>query len=912
MTEGLGEVPRDFEQFCTLRQPAALGQIAEKLARDFLAPVARYTGFEPAAAAIDDIAGWIGKAASDEEKAWILVHGAFLAAVDEIMEDSGLHGEVKTSIDPEHLLQQGGHRLDLTEILVPPNFIDNPKRLPLLEPAEKALAAALEAIDVPGTEARSVAGRLPSHFVYALAKLWQDHPAGFEALQNLLEHPLARASRQERAWDLYRAFLDRDLDRPLFGEPITLRQLYQPLSAYWSEKPETTPKSPQGDERSIRHIVDLAETFNGWLEEPYNERTALRVLCGGPGSGKSSFVKIWASTPLGGEAPLPTILLPLQWLNSYDLEREVGIYTREHGFEHNPLDADFRPKKLLLILDGLDELDAADKRGREAASALITAAQKLVTQVQNNCKLRILLAGRTVIVEALQGELADPRQIFHVLGYALTKEEQHATDTDAIRWADETRLPQGERREAWWKAWQGLKGTETDGAPITVTENAQLAELSCQPLLNHLMAISGLETLGADVTINDIYARLLDKVRARVWGSGKQIPIADRLTPDEFQRVFESIGLALWQSGGGRTTTLETIAEIAKAERLEKQLAIVKEEKDSGALALLTAFYFRQVEGKGRESFELTHKSFGEYLAAKRILRLTEKLRSDLNGDHIDEEEGCKRWFGRTHGARITFEILGFLRGEFQSLGLDELKDLRAALIKIFDHNLGHGMPVKGDGSRAVRTHADNAELALLASIGAASRAILGKVENLPKEEQADAVRWQPAWTDTASERNRHNLDDLLRRLQHDTAGDPIPLHSLTGISIIGEAVQSSLASASLFVADAKLANLSFADLSFADLSGADLTRANLTRANLSAADLTRANLTRANLSRANLSRADLRHANLSDADLSGANLRGDGLFGPARGLTREQLLSARSLKGARLPEEFADLEEPL
>ena len=719
MTQGLGEAPRDYEQFYTLRQPEALGQVAEKLTSDFLAPVARYTGFEPAAAIIDDIAGWIGKATSDEEKAWLLVHGALLAAAVEIMKESGLHGEVKTSIDPEHLMQQGEHRLDLSKIEVPPNFIKNPKRLPLIEQAKAALAAGLEAIDVPATEAASVAGRLPSHFVYALERLWRDHPAGFGALQNLLDHPLASASRQERAWDRYRAFLDRELDRPLFGDPITLRQLYQPLTAYWSDKPKITPKSPLGDDRPIRHIIDLAETFDEWLEEPYNEKTALRVLCGGPGSGKSSFVKIWVSKPLGGKAPLPTILLPLQWLNSYDLEREVGIYTKEHGFTQNPLDADTRENRLLLILDGLDELDAADKRGREAASALITAAQKLITRVQNNCKLRILLAGRTVIVEALQGELADPRQIFHVLGYALTKEEQNATNYGAIRWADTTHLPDGQRQETWWKAWQELKGAEIIGVPQVVTENSHLVELSCQPLLNHLMAISDVETLGKNATINDIYARLLDKVRTRVWGSGKQIPIANRLKPEEFQSVFESIGLSLWQGGGGRITTLETIAEIAKAEKLEKQLAIVKDEKDSGALALLTAFYFRQVEGTGGESFELTHKSFGEYLAAKRILRLAENLRSGLEGSHIDEEEGCKRWFDRTHRARITHEILGFLQGELDALDLKGLAPLRASLIQLFDHNLATGMPAKGEGSRAVRTHANNAELALFATIGA-------------------------------------------------------------------------------------------------------------------------------------------------------------------------------------------------
>ena len=64
------------------------------------------------------------------------------------------------------------------------------------------------------------------------------------------------------------------------------------------------------------------------------------------------------------------------------------------------------------------------------------------------------------------------------------------------------------------------------------------------------------------------------------------------------------------------------------------------------------------------------------------------------------------------------------------------------------------------------------------------------------------------------------------------------------------------------------------ADLSGTDLSGADLTGANLTGADLTGADLTGANLTRVDLTDSKLTRADLRGANLKEADLSGADLK--------------------------------------
>ncbi len=96
--------------------------------------------------------------------------------------------------------------------------------------------------------------------------------------------------------------------------------------------------------------------------------------------------------------------------------------------------------------------------------------------------------------------------------------------------------------------------------------------------------------------------------------------------------------------------------------------------------------------------------------------------------------------------------------------------------------------------------------------------------------------------------------------------------------------------------ADLSKANLNDADLSKADLSGANLSQAILREAYLLGADLSGANLLGADLSQAilgvaDLSQADLIRANLSDADLSGAKV------------TEEQLKTAKSLKGATMPD---------
>lgn len=116
----------------------------------------------------------------------------------------------------------------------------------------------------------------------------------------------------------------------------------------------------------------------------------------------------------------------------------------------------------------------------------------------------------------------------------------------------------------------------------------------------------------------------------------------------------------------------------------------------------------------------------------------------------------------------------------------------------------------------------------------------------------------------------------------------------------------------SLYQADLKNADLSGFDLRWADLSRANLEGAFLSKADLRDTKLMKANLARAVLEGAILSNADLswatglrevdlngtcfHKANLYQTDLSGANLEG------ARGLTREQIVSAITDKTTRFP----------
>jgi len=102
---------------------------------------------------------------------------------------------------------------------------------------------------------------------------------------------------------------------------------------------------------------------------------------------------------------------------------------------------------------------------------------------------------------------------------------------------------------------------------------------------------------------------------------------------------------------------------------------------------------------------------------------------------------------------------------------------------------------------------------------------------------------------------------------------------------------EANLSEAFLNFADFYLTNLREANLGRAQLVTSYLIEANLKGANLCEADLWGANLRGANLTKANLDGADLSETDLTKANLEGANV------------TEEQLKTARSLKGATMPD---------
>lgn len=822
-----------------------------------------------------------------EARAWHLIRRSLGRAMAELTAEA-VRAQGTVDAEPEELIEALDDGLADVEVELHASFLERPTDLPFLAPVGAAFARFLKRLELNDAEARAAADRLPRYFAFALHRTWAEAPEDYGPLRDALDTPFARAAERERGWLVYADWLEKQLDAPLFGEVVSLRQLYVPLRAYREEKPHVTERAGRraaedGPEPpAVRHVVDAETALDAWLAAGDKEDT-LRVLCGGPGSGKSSVAKSWAAKLARRDARV--LLVPLHLLDDFtDLDGAIGSFALQTELlRADPLDAKEGERHLVLILDGLDELSMQGKAGLEAAEELINAVQRLLGQRNTQrARLHVLLGGRELLVTSLRGKF-DARQVLHLLPYHQavghrvedTQHDRRCLGAHAV-WRDPGELLADDQRDRWWQRWGKLTGTPTQSIPETIRKDQQLADIAAQPLLNHLLAIShrrgGLDGPEGG-NLNRIYASLLASVWERRWGESRasgtrQLAELERLEKEDFFRVFETVGLTLSQRGGGRSVTAEEVENACREEGLIDALKAFRHNAERGALSLLTAFYFRRIgrNRAGQDSFELTHKSFGEYLAARRLVRLAAELDEDLQRPRAKVDDALRDWLKLTGDAPLSREILEFLYQEVELKGKNKAERWQATLIRMFNLNLSDGMPahVSATSFREAERRARNAEETLLEALTICAGVAQAR----------SPITWP---TQTSAE-------ELLSRLcgpsqPRGTHSDNLILKCLCYLELAGQ-------------------TLSGRDLEGADLEGADLEGADLRKAKLSSAKLKGAKL-----SRADLRGADLRGAHLGGAGLSEANLRN------AIGLTREQLESASDLEGARLPPEFADLE---
>ena len=861
------------------------------------------------------------------------------AALFDLVGESAAEHLVDTTVKPKAILaRMDFSALDET-VEIDEKFLDRPADLPVLEQATRLLGAWLKECGVAAPAAEAISYRLPTYFVYALNREWRKNAKSYQPLIDAIDTPFAKAGEREWAWNAYTALLQRRIEEGVFDEPFSLLQIYVPLNAYYLEddpEKDFTEETRRLGRRRRRTVVDLEKELSDWIDNPKQE-DAIRVISGGPGCGKSCFARVFAARQ-ASKGRVKVLFIPLHLIDpTRDIEDEVARFVRDEGIlQQNPLDPESPEPDLLLIFDGLDELASLGKAAAETARAFIREVERTVDKRNSNTvRLRVLISGRELIVQENESEFRRTRQILNILPYYVAEEDDSRRRT--LRPEEQFHDPDGllkeDLRQKWWTNYGQVTGRAFESLPKELSR-VDLEEITAQPLLNYLVALSytrGKLDFGKDVNLNAVYEDLVAAVHERAYEKKRRFAPIRHMKLDEFVRVLEEVGLAAWH-GDGRTTTVREIEEHCRASGVGTLLDKFTEGAEAGVTRLLAAFFFRQYgrRASGDPTFVFTHKSFGEYLAARRVVRAVERITREIQCRRNDPDSGWSEREALVHWAQlcgptaISEYLHRFLLDEMRLRNICSTERYAEKHQEYFTHLFNNclrcGMPMEQlqlSSFRVTCFQARNCEEALLVALNACAT-LTQKVSKITPSTATAFGAW---FKRIQGQRSSHEsvlaaqcLSWLGFRFLILDIGDLYNTNLSHCDFTSTQAYYACFVNASLMHGNLERAIFREADLHNANLQGANLKGANFQQANLEEANLEEANLQEAGLLKARcpgamlykahlqnacLEGADLRDANLEGADLRGANLKGADLRGAN--------LKGADLRGANL--EGANLE---
>ena len=871
----------------------------------------------------------IGLATDPEELLFLLIRRSIMRALLDLVDESPIGQLAEIKDDAKNIQDKLEESISIREVQISKKFFDRPADISLLEDVKILLRSWLQAYGVSDSAADAITLRLPSYFAYALNQEWRKNAKSYRPLLDALDTPFAKAGEREWAWSAYSALLQRRIQESVFDEPFSLAQIYVPLNAYYLEdsfKETIAEEMTTSRQDRRRVVVELEKELESWLDHP-NTNDTIRVISGGPGSGKSSFARIFAAR-MSAKSNLKILYIPLHLIDpNRDMVDEVGRFVLDEGIlSQNPLNPESPEPNLLIIFDGLDELSSQGKAAAETARAFIDEVERTVQKRNSpSVKLRVLISGREVIVQENESGFRKPKQVLNLLPYHLERMERSDQGVRLVEktYHDPKGLLRNDLRQEWWKNYGKLTGKNFDGLPKELARH-DLEEVTAQPLLNYLVAMSFTRKkidFQKDVNLNAVYEDLVSAVHERAYEHKRAYAPIKHMTLEHFMRVLEEIGLAAWH-GDGRTTTVREIEEHCILSGVGKLLDDFKEGAMVGVTRLLAAFFFRQYGRRpsGDPTFIFTHKSFGEYLAARRVVRAMERIvtetkrRYDSPDDGWDERESLKHWAQICGPSAITPYLHTFLLKELKLHKSSYIAEWQDCFTKLFSNVLRSGMPIELLQLKSFSIslfQSRNSEEALMVCLNACAR-LSGKISMIEHPNSTAFGGWfkriqgQRSSAETTLVARVLSLLNLRDTVLHmsDFYLANLERSDLSGLAgaymnlIVTNLVNANLARATLANSYMHGVQLQGANLENADLESAHLENANLEGANLEDADLQGANLEGAIIKGANLKNANLSGANLTKANLKGANLEKAKLKGA--NLTNSSFKCA-NLQGANL-----------
>ena len=260
----------------------------------------------------------LGLATEPGELPFVLIRRSLTMAVFELVGDSASQLSGTAAADADALVDSLDLSIEAKDMSVDQKFLDRPGDLPIVDSFKTLLSDWLKRLGIEESAADAIAARLPTYFVYALNQEWRRNSKSYGPLLEALNTPFTKAGDREWAWTEYSALLERRIQEPVFDEPFSLSQIFVPLSAYYSkERPRTELKADavRDEKQKRRHVViDLLEELARWVDSA-DPQDAIRVISGGPGSGKSSFARVFASGIAQSHSKIKVLFVPLHLIH---------------------------------------------------------------------------------------------------------------------------------------------------------------------------------------------------------------------------------------------------------------------------------------------------------------------------------------------------------------------------------------------------------------------------------------------------------------------------------------------------------------------------------------------------------------------------------------------------------------------
>ena len=772
--------------------------------------------------------------------------------------------------------------------------------------------------------------RLDRAFERGFRRALADREDHFAPILDFFEGDEAKAGNKLDAWKRYYDGLSEKIEsEPLFNQPedgsgATLGAIFQPLRCHWRirAKSDRRHQPENGQNPDDIHIAWLQATLETWLDER-NGRDSLRVVTGGPGSGKSSSA-LWFARDAALLGSVNVFVVPLQGMEvDRPVDEIVADYRNLAAADHTMLDdspihwLQEDPKPLLLVFDGLDEVARPDGAGLEVTKTFLRTLESRLSlanggKALGQARLMALVLGRPQAAEEAakaMGGLAD-KALLHVAPLCPLDESVFTKGSQrSVTIHDPSNLAGEDFRAAFYERYRPFdQHCDGDGTPEALRDD-HFVEMTVEPLLLYLLIVSGYAgknwALAKD-NRNRVYQQIFSDIHQRDLKRPGHHPAKIGIDKKEdFFLLMECLGLAAWQ-GGGRSGSDEDFAAFRDRIYITKRGGRFKDKKSADLKNVAVQTFAHRGDGD-KPGYAFIHKSFGEYLTARALIEAGDAWLERHEGE---PEDFAKDWLQPAGGAWITFEIMDFMIAEAR-LRLERREDAESrlrALTAIASYTLAHGFPAHGELLIADKGVADwrrrevfqrNAELGLYALIHAWAEAGYP----IDVNDDGTVVRdWEPGIIEVAwPEKPVRPAAAMFERLRDQWAVGSYKIAVFARWNFSGQSLEVT----DLHGANLGGANLGGADLRRANLVGANLGKANLRRAilvgaNLDGADLDRANLDGANLVGANLGKANLRRINIDSARLQFADLS------EAVNLTQPQIDKAFGNSETKLPDGMA------